>query len=216
VTTNKPDEEMRRMYEAMLRTHGSTRGHAAIPLERMVDLVEGRGGDTERLATLDAVMADEESAKEFELLRALAANRPAKKSSLARRPYVMTSLAAAAILLIVAIPAVRSVLGPRVEGPMRAGTQAAVLLRPPIEASPLTSRKFEWRSVPRARSYVVEILTAAGTPVFTTRTVDTTMTLPVDVRIEPGVEHRWWVTTELPDGTQRRSAFRRLMVRETK
>ena len=207
---------MRRMYEAMLRTRGTVQGQAAVPLERMVDLVEGRGSETERLATLDAVMADDESAKEFELLRALAANRGATRSSWARRPYVLASLATAAMLLVVAIPAVRSTLGPRGEGPMRTSAQAAVLLRPSTEASPLTSRKFEWRSVSGARSYVMEILTAAGTPVFTTRTADTTVTLPVDVRIEPGVEHRWWVASELPDGTQRRSAFRRLMVRETK
>ena len=209
-------DEMRRMYDATLRARGSVRGQGAVPLDRIVDLVEGRGADEERLATLDAVMADEESAKEFELLRALAANRPAARSSWARRPYVIVSLAAAAVLLFIAMPAVRSAFAPQGEGPIRNGVQAAVPLRPPTEASPLTSRKFEWRSVSGARSYVLEILTAAGTPVFTTRTTDTTMTLPPDVRIEPGVEYRWWVASELPDGTQRRSAFRRLMVRETK
>jgi hypothetical protein len=62
----------------------------------------------------------------------------------------------------------------------------------------------------------MELLTAAGSPVFTTRTTDTTVTLPSDVTIAPNVEHRWWVSTEMPDGTQRASAFRRLVLRDPK
>jgi hypothetical protein len=216
VMTNLSDGEMRRTYQALLRQRQGNRSHAMVPLERIVDLVEGRGDDTERLATLDAVMADEESAKEFELLRSLATNQRVTRSSWTRRAYVVVSLAAAAMLLVVVIPTLRSAQNSVGEDPTRTGAQAAVLLRPATEASPLTSRKFEWRSVGGARSYVVEILTAAGTAVFTTRTTDTTITLPADVRIEPGVEHRWWVTSELADGTQRRSAFRRLIVRQTK
>ena len=62
----------------------------------------------------------------------------------------------------------------------------------------------------------IEILTATGTPVFTTRVADTVVTLPADVPITPGVEYRWWVATEFTDGTQRRSEFRRLIIRDTK
>ncbi|MEP6733254.1 MAG: hypothetical protein ABJE10_21605 [bacterium] len=215
MTIDLHDGEMRRAYQALLREREGIRGQA-VPLERMRDLVEGRGDEAERLATLDAVMADAESAKEFELLRALVANRPPTRVSWARRPYLLATVAAAAVIMIVAIPLARSSFGPVNTDPDRSGVQAAVLLRPSTEASPLTSRKFEWRSVTGARSYVLEILTSAGTPVFTTRTSDTTITLPPDVRIEPGVEHRWWVSSELADGSQRRSAFRRLMVRETK
>jgi hypothetical protein len=214
--TNLQDGEMRRLYTELLRARAASGRAATVPLERIVDLMEGRGDDAERLTTLDAIMSDEATAREFETLRALTANRPAAPSSWARSTWMAPLFAAAAVLLLITMPAVRSAFGPSGDDPLRSGTQAAVLLQPPTDASYLTSRKFQWRSVAGARDYVVEILTAAGTPVFTTRTTDTTLTLPPDVRIEPRVEHRWWVTTELADGTQRRSAFRRLMVRDTK
>jgi len=213
---NDNADEMRRMYDSALRARGSVRAGAAVSLERILDLVEGRGGEEERLATLDAVMADEESAKEFELLRSLAANRPATRATWARRSYIVLCLAAAAAVLVVAAPVMRSAFNRPTESPARSGAQAAVPLLPPIEASQRTSRRFVWRPVAGARSYVVEVLTAAGTPVFTTHTADTTMTLPADVRLEPGLEYRWWVSSELLDGTQRRSAFRRLIVRDAK
>jgi hypothetical protein len=216
LTTDKQHEGLRRMYEAAVGARGGARANAAIPLEKIVALVEGTGSEEERLATLDAVMSDKESAKEFELLRSLAANRPPARPTWMRRPYVLTSLALAATVVIVAIPTIRSTFAPKSAEPVRDVIQGATLLSPPIEATPLTSRKFEWRSVRGARTYVVEILTAAGTQVFATRTADTTMTLPSSVRIEPLTEYRWWVLSELSDGTQRRSAFRRLLVREAK
>ena len=204
------------MYEAALRARGAVRSNATVPLEKIVALVEGAGSETERLATLDAVMSDEESTKEFELLRSLAANRPPARSTWTRRPYVLTSLALAAAVVIVAIPTIRAAFAPKSEEPVRTVIQGATLLSPPIETTPVASRRFEWRSVRGARTYVLEILTAAGTQVFATRTADTTVTIPSNVRIEPLTEYRWWVLSELSDGTQRRSAFRRLFVREAK
>jgi len=158
---NDNADEMRRMYDTALRARGSVRAGAAVPLERILDLVEGRGGEEERLATLDAVMADEESAKEFELLRSLAANRPATRATWARRSYIVLCLAAAAAVLVVAAPVMRSAFNRPTESPARSGAQAAVPLLPPIEASQRTSRRFVWRPVAGARSYVVEVLTAA-------------------------------------------------------
>jgi hypothetical protein len=223
--THDTDAALRRGYDALLAAReraARERSDAppAVPLERMLALVEGRGSEHERLETLDAVMADAASAREFELLRALAANRePAPPATLPRRwaMWVLpSSLAAAAALTLVALPTLRR---PTTDGPdvVRGVVQgAAVLLAPPLEASAAESRTFRWHAVPGAQRYAVEILTAGGTPVFTTRVADTTVTLPADVHLAPGVEHRWWVATELADGTQRRSAFRRLLVRESR
>jgi hypothetical protein len=214
--SDNPDRDLRRMYEEALRAQANDQRRATVPLDKIVALVEGTGSETERLTTLDAVMADEESAKEFELLRSIAANRPHKRSTGVRQPYVLTSLALAAAVMIVAIPSIRSAFAPKTEEPSRNVSQGAILLLPPTEATPASSRKFEWHSVRGAQDYVVEILTAGGTSVFSTRTADTTITLPANVRIEASTEYRWWVVSELSDGTQRRSAFRRLMVREAK
>ena len=219
------NDALRRGYDALLRARAETPRPPAVPLEQMLALVQGRGSERERLATLDAVMADEASAREFELLRALAANRAPAVRQLTpwrhlRAPYVGAWLAAAALVLV-ALPAARRALGPlgtRDAGAdvARDAAQGATLIDPAEEASVAESRTFPWHAVSGAQRYAVEILTAAGTPVFTTRVADTTVTLPADVRLAPNVEHRWWVAAELPDGTQRRSPFRRLRVREAK
>jgi hypothetical protein len=210
------DATLRREYDALMRSRADgeqTAGRApAVPVENIVALVEGRGGETERLATLDAVMADEASLREFELLRSLAANRQSQWST--RRAWrVVATLAAAAVLFVV-IPTVRRPQPHEGAEPVRDAVRSAVLLSPPTEATVEQSRTFRWRAVPDARVYALEILTAAGTPVFTTRVADTTLTLPPDVRLTPGVEHRWWILTEFADGTQLRAPLRRLIVRE--
>ena len=221
MTHDFTDDRLRREYDALLRARRA--GAApAVPLDHIVALVEGRGAEAERLATLDAVMADDASAREFELLRAVAANRAANNATTftARwwSTYAAASLAAAAALALVALPPTRTMLGlgARDAGPavVRGVAQGAVLIDPPVDASAAASRTFRWHAVPGAQRYAVEILTAAGTPVFTTRVADTTVTLPADVRLAPAVEHRWWVAAEMADGTQRRSPFRRLRVRE--
>jgi hypothetical protein len=207
---------MRRAYQARSTSpHRSVDG-TAVPLAQIVALVEGRGGETERLATLDAVMRDAGSTREFELLRALAANVRPKRSIQSRRLVVITSLAAAALLMLVGLPELRALLSPAGTETVRAGVQGPDLLRPTIEASPVASRTFEWRAVSGARAYVLEILTADGTLVFNRRTTQTSIVLPPEVRLSADTEYRWWVTSELTDGTQRRSPFRRLVVRDTK
>jgi hypothetical protein len=178
----------------------------------MLAAVEGRGSEAERIATIDAALANPASAHELELLRALAANRRVSRRAVPWRTVSLV-LAAAAALAVVAMPAVRSLV--REGGPpiVRNGVPDAVLLAPPEDAALDASRTFRWRSVPGTRVYSLEILTSSGTLVFTTRTADTTVILPQDVTLEPGVDHRWWITAELSDGTRRPSAFRRLVVR---
>lgn len=206
------DTELRRAYGALMqgRRSGNT---TDLPPERILAVVEGRGSEAERVATLDAVLADPAMARELELLRAISANRPRTHARWVAAPLL---LAAAAAVLFVAVPALRNGLGVSQPEPLRDAAQGAVLIAPPERASPEESRTFRWHAAPGARAYALEILSAAGTPVFTTRTSDTTVTLPADVRLAAGAEHWWWVATEFDDGTQRRSPFRRLLVRAAK
>jgi hypothetical protein len=219
--TETGDASLRSAYDALLRARtaaGESAGTAgAIPLESILALVQGSGEESQRLATLDAVMSDEASRREFELLRALAANtQSARRAGRPwRLPAVIATLAAAAVLVAI-IPTVRRAHRVEAPEPLRDGARNAVLLAPPTEASVEQSRTFRWRAIPDARIYSIEILTAAGTPVFTTRVADTTLTLPPEVHVTPGVEHWWWIVTEFADGTQLRSPLRRLFVRETK
>ena len=205
------DTELRRAYDALLKARSSDGAQGQVSLERMLALVEGRGTEAERVATLDAVMADPVSARELALLRAVAANRP--RQAWPRWWMTIPVLAAAAALLVVTTPALRDFVGVSRSEPMRDQSNGPALISPTEEALPRDSRTFRWHPVAGARGYSLEILTATGTPIFTTRTTDTTVTLAADVQLAPGVEHRWWVAGELPDGTQRRSPFRRLLVR---
>jgi hypothetical protein len=41
---------------------------------------------------------------------------------------------------------------------------------------------------------------------------DTTVTLPDSIRLESGVEYRWWVRASLADGRQLSSGMQRLLV----
>lgn len=214
MTTPFSDGELRRAYDALLRAQHHDETTQRVSPERMLALVERRGSEAERLATLDAVMSDAESAREFEVLRALADGRRATSRRGLRSPHVW--LAIAAMLLVVAIPAGRLIIRPSPGEPMRSALQGAVLVAPPENPSAPESRTFTWRPVAGAQAYRMELLTAAGRPVFTTRTTDTTVTLPRDVPIAANVEHRWWVSAEMADGTQRASDFRRLLVRDAR
>ena len=214
MTTQPSDGELRRTYEALLRQSRRPAAAQRVSPERILALVERRGSEAERLATLDAVMSDSESAHEFEMLRSLAIARQSGQPSGWRSARGW--LAIAASLLIIAIPAGRLVMHVPDGGATRSALQGAVLVTPAEDASAADSRTFVWHPLPGAQSYRMELLTAAGSPVFTTRTTDTTVTLPRDVAIAANVEHRWWVSTEMSDGTQRASVFRRLFVRDAK
>lgn len=214
MTMQMSDGELRRAYDALLRSRDRDAGMQRVSPERMLALVERRGTEAERLATLDAVMADAESGREFELLRALSvAQRTGARAGL-RSPRAW--IAIAAMLLVIAIPAGRIIVRQPPGEPTRSTLQGAVLVAPPENAAPTESRTFAWHPVPGAQAYRMELLTAAGSPVFTTRTTDTTVTLPRDVTVAANVEHRWWVSAEMADGTQRASVFRPLLVRDTR
>lgn len=206
------DRELRRIYAALQRERQAAGDAPRVSLDSMLAAVEGHGSEDERIATIDEALAHPESARELELFRAVAVNRRRASRGVAWRAIPLF-IAAAAALAIVAVPAARDVFREDSSAILRDVSPEAVLLAPPEEPDLDASRVFRWRGVPGARAYALEILTASGTAVFTTRTTDTTVTLPQDVSLAPGVEHRWWVTSELSDGTQRPSAFRRLMLR---
>ena len=238
MTREHEDESLRRLHRA-LQEHRAA-GHTPPPgpgLERVQALVEGRGSEEERLATLDAVMSTPEGAREFELLRALAANRPAGVRAWRlprlltpqatngtrpdivpawRRPRVLAPLAAAAVLVLAAVPLVLHYTTMPAPEALRDVSDVPILQSPAQETPAAQAGTFRWSAVSGARAYVLEILTASGQPLFTMHTTSTSATLPADVVIAPGVEYFWWVGAELGDGTQRRSAFRRLLVRQAR
>jgi hypothetical protein len=212
------DDRLRHAAAAIEAQRAATTTGPLVTLDDIVALVERRGSVEERLQTLDAVMRDPASRRDFELLRALAsgaadqvetAHQPTR-----RLPRMLAVLAAAAVLGVVAMPFTPRSNEPVGEtGAMRDAEGATTLIGPPANATMPDARRFVWHAAAEAQRYRFEILTADGLPLFTTRTTDTLLVLPDDVRLVAGTEYRWWVFSERSDGTHRASPFRRLMVR---
>jgi hypothetical protein len=200
------DEQLRATYERMLT---SARPNADEPTpEQMLDLVEGRGNDTDRLRTLDRVMRSEDTRRDFELLRAAAAAaRPP------RRFDVRLMAAAAVVVAAVGISTFTWKQRQTVDDNRMRGAQESITpLSPndsPAVSGPLV---FAWRSVPGVTSYEIELVDASGTLVQMTKVRDTTWVPPATLHLVPGTEYRWWVRATLPDGRTLEAPPRRLVL----
>lgn len=196
------DERLREIYrEALARREGAERG-ACPPPDRLMELVERRGEEAARLATLDHVMACPSCLTEFELLRSVTA--AARRRAL--RPVVAIALAASVVLLVGGGLIVRSV-GPREEVPdvLRGEAGEVVLVAPRGRLGAGSPARLVWRAVPNAWRYEVEVLEAGGSPVFSAATGDTLLVVPDSVRLEVERPYSWWVRARLRDGGELRS-----------
>lgn len=65
-------ERLRALYARHTAVHALLNEPAAVPLDAMLDVLEQRGPEQARRDTLQRILADPESLREFELLRAAA------------------------------------------------------------------------------------------------------------------------------------------------
>jgi hypothetical protein len=201
------NEESLRAAYALLLDERAGRDDCVAP-EALLAVVDGSASEAERLRTLRHVAGCRECRAEFELLRTAGdvAERVEQRSW--RRPLLT---AAAGIFLMISGAALWQALQPSAET-MR-GEATTVLLLSPAEDIPTTPPvRLIWAQVPGARQYEVEIVRADGAPVYETVTADTTLDVPETAGLIPGTEYRWWVSALLTDGTQPRSAPRRLRI----
>lgn len=202
------DERLQELYRQVLDARDAAERAQCPAPEALLALVERRGGEGERLATLDHVMACPACLHDFEMLRAV---RSAEVALPVRRWRPVTVALAASLLIAVAggIIGVRSI-SERADV-MRGGEGGGVLLiapaRLPTAGAPLVLR---WHAVPSAISYSVEVLASDGTVVGSAVTPDTTFTISDSARLIPGERYLWWVRAHMPDGSERRSAMQPL------
>lgn len=188
--------------------------------EEIMQLVDGDGDDRSRMETLDRLMSSPEGMKELSMVRALRAgfhsdaaapSASQQRNAFAARATLMASawgLAAAVLLAtFVGIGQLRDRGEDRV---MRTGPALVTLVTPVDGATQTDGLPFAWRRNGGA-TYELEVYTATGHPIVRRETSDTTITLTSGTI--PAGDHRWWVTARLDDGTQVRSATRRLVVR---
>ena len=180
-------------------------GAGGVDPERIVDLVEGRLSEAERVDLMRRLLDQPNGLAELELVRSLVTARPDGQETRRRRAPVWLAVAAMAFLVVGPVLVVLSRRGPE---PTR-GTGAAWTVSGPERVRPGDSLGFAWRAIPGAVVYELVIADAAGVPVLTRVTSDTGLRIgPLD----PG-GYRWWVRVTRESAEPRRSAIGDLTVR---
>lgn len=186
------NERVQAIYQAAVARGDATRG-AHVPPERLHDLAARRGPEAQRLTDLDHVMSCEACRSGYELLCSVEA---AREPDATRHRWVVA--AAALLLLAVGLTTLRPRAAP--DGAlMRDGAAAPHPVSPAGAVPPAAARTFTWRAVPAASRYDFALLDAAGTPLHTAATADTTYTLPMNVVLNAG-DYQWVTSAALPQG----------------
>lgn len=180
------------------------RGPECLAPEALDRLARREGTEAERVAALDHVMSCPACLRDFELLRAVQASARAEATPVRRRlpvPWLAAAVVFLAAGTVVLIPRLRHPA--LVTDPVRGGDSVVVVGTPALTgARPV----FDWRAVPSALSYSVEILDSADRVVAGGTVLDTTWVLPDSVTLRPGTTYRWLVAATTRDGGEIRSA----------
>ena len=198
--------------------------------EEIRALLDGEGDEAARLTTLARLVSTPEGRRELAMHRALRAGvddesvvpndaasgvagavvEIAFPSPPARHwPQWLRPIGLAAAALLIAIVGVDRFLSRPATDAYRSATVSLMLVAPLDGAQRNGATTFVWRSIPRA-SYEFELYSADGRAIVQRATPDTVLALPAG---SGAGEYRWWVTAQLEDGTQVRSAARRLVLR---
>jgi hypothetical protein len=193
-------------------------------------LLDGEGDEATRLATLARLMSTPEGRRELDMLRALREGFSDVGTTVdqpiidtpdptveivfpTRRvrpiPQWVRPFGVAAALLIVTLLGVQQFVSRSQPPVFRSGAAELTLVSPQDDAHLSGPPTFLWRSVAGA-SYELEVYTADGREIAQQVTRDTLVRLPAALT---SGDYRWWVTAALEDGTQARSATRRVRVR---
>ena len=198
------EDDLVRLYQRGAIRRDANRGDCVSP-EALLAAVERTGSEDERLRSINHAMTCADCAEELELLRSTRIVRDR-----ARVPRFGFALAAS--LVLVAGLGYYTLARSRVDGDLtRDGTGDVQLVSPLAE----TNARFDslaWRPVPDATGYAVEVRREDGTLLTSGTTSDTTFVLPESARIERGAVVYWGVTARLADGTELRSATRRIRI----
>ena len=213
------DALLREAYRELLDAR-APRDRGACPTpEALLAIVERRGDEATRLATLDHVMGCAACRRDFDLLRTAAASavdaEPGASPALhvvrgggAARRFPMRSLAVAAGLIIAVGVGMLS-WPPGTRQPLLRGDgHTVVLLAPEPRAD--GSALLRWRAVPGAAAYRVEVFTASGRTVVADTVRDSTFVLPATADSSGGEPLRWMVTALHGDGHEVQSRAERV------
>ena len=175
------------------------------PPEALLAAVERTGSEDERLQTINHAMACTSCGEELELLRASRVVRERPRAS--RIGFAI----AASVLVAIGLGyySMKRGDGSPTAGDLMRGDADVQLAVPATDAAePL--RSLVWHAVPGAAQYTVEVRRDDGTLVLRRASTDTVFAVPDSVAAQATGTVYWGVTAMFPDGTERRSATRRL------
>ena len=135
-------------------------------------------------------------------------SEPVRAPTGSRRVRVWVAAALAAVVVFAVVPTVlRNRSGPdgATRGPDRlpqSETVSQLATVFPVDDGAITpaSDSFVWRAASADAEYRLRIMDATGGIVWSTSTVDTSATLPADLRLPQGSEYFWSVDALLADG----------------
>jgi hypothetical protein len=201
------DEPLREVYARIMRQRDATGRADAVPVEQMQALLERRGSEQERVRTLDAIMRDQDTRADFEILRAAYEAAPARAASFPV-PY---AIAAALVVMVGSGLWLRS-REPAVPDTSRGPVPTVAIVAPGPSAQAGAPLQFTWRRVTDAKAYSLQVVDTDGNVAYAAITSDTVATLPDTVRLVAEKEYRWWIEAERTTGAPIKSAVQTLRV----
>jgi len=189
-----------RLYQRGTANRRDAARVGCVPPEALLAVVEQQGSEEERLASINHAMTCADCGEELELLRATRVVRDR-----ARIPHGGFALAASLVLVAglgYYTLARRGSPEPAVDSAVMRGVTGDVQ----------RVDSLVWRSMPGVTSYVVEVRREDGTLVTRAATTDTSFVVPASARVAPGNDVYWTVSARLSDGSELRSAARRVRV----
>jgi hypothetical protein len=186
---------MRRIYERVLADREARGQSSDVPVEDILAVVERRGSEEQRSATLNRLLATAEGRRELDLVRAAVQSSRAPRASRFRIPLAIAATLAIALLG-------RTLLQNEPDDAMRGDENASAisLLSPPEELAPTGADRFTWTRVAAATSYQPELIDDTGLVVWTQTTTDTSIALPGSITLTPGKTYRWRVVARTETG----------------
>lgn len=174
---------------------------AHLSVDDIAAMIEGRLPSSRR-AAVEAHLAEcAECRAEFVDASTVVSSAPEKSASRMR----WVPVAAAAAVVIAAMPIILSRRGSAARDSERSATPAATsitTLTPAVDSrSSSDSVVFAWHAIPGVATYNVFVTDSAGALVYSTKTADTLITPAATLRLSPGSQYYWYVDALRSDGS---------------
>lgn len=204
------DGTLRQAYDELLRARGPRDRVACPSPEALLALVEREGAESDRLQTLDHVMSCAPCRRDFDLLRTATDSATRALAELGdvqpigtRRRLPWRPLAIAAGLVVAVGIGVLSRDVRTTAPPLLRGSGHTVALLAP-EPRPDGSLLLQWRRLPDAARYRVELFTPSGRMIAGATLADSAYVVPPGT-VAAGDSLRWMVTAIRGDGSEAHS-----------